>query len=298
MISLDATTKSLEIVLGGTVSANQLPVVATYVDVTSTDYTPISNDTQSNGTSTVTIVAAPDASTQRQVKFISIYNADTASATVTVRLNNNSTLRTITKAVLPTGYTLVYTDGEGWRTLTTNGGVLQNTSSVTAVNRPFLQWTALANNPPASAFATLDTRNSHPVLDFDGVTDEEAVFGGVLPVSYAGGGITIEIWVAFTSATSGSAHFQAAIERIDVSSLDIDADSFSAFNESSAITAPGTSGQAIKTTVTFTDGADMDSLAAGEAFRLKIRRDADGTGGTDDITTDAEVLRVVLRETA
>jgi hypothetical protein len=53
----------------------------------------------------------------------------------------------------------------------------------------------------------------------------------------------------------------------------------------------------VKTTITFTDGADMDSLAAGEAFRLKIRRDADGTGGTDDITSDCELLRVVLRET-
>jgi len=47
----------------------------------------------------------------------------------------------------------------------------------------------------------------------------------------------------------------------------------------------------------FTDGAQMDSLANGEAYRLKIRRDADGTSGTDDITTDAELVAVVLRET-
>jgi hypothetical protein len=41
----------------------------------------------------------------------------------------------------------------------------------------------------------------------------------------------------------------------------------------------------------------MDSLAASEPYRLKIRRDADGTSGTDDITTDLELLRVVVRET-
>jgi hypothetical protein len=40
----------------------------------------------------------------------------------------------------------------------------------------------------------------------------------------------------------------------------------------------------------------MDSVAAGEPFRLLVRRDADGTSGTDDIATDAEVYRVVIRE--
>ena len=157
-------------------------------------------------------------------------------------------------------------------------------------------FTPLSNEPPASAFATIDTRNGHVVLDFDGATDEEAVFSGVLPANYAGGGLTIDTYWAFTSATSGSLRVQTSIERIDVSSLDIDADSFATANSAGG-TAPGTSGQVIKVTTTHTTGAEMDSLAAGEAFRLKIRRDADGTSGTDDITTDAENLRVVIKET-
>lgn len=158
------------------------------------------------------------------------------------------------------------------------------------------QFTPQSNEPPASAFATVDLRNSHIVLDFDGSTDEEAVFSGVLPANYAGGGLTIDTFWAFTSATSGSLRVQAAIERIDASSLDIDADSFAAF-QSAGGTAPGTSGQVIKVSVALTDGAQIDSLAAGEAFRLKIRRDADGTSGTDDIATDAELLAVVIKET-
>lgn len=157
-------------------------------------------------------------------------------------------------------------------------------------------FTATDNKPPASVFATLDTRNAHNVLDFDGATDEEAVFEGVLPNHYAGGGLTVSTYWAFTSATTGSLRVQAAIERIDASSLDIDADSFASFNSAGG-TAPGTSGQVIQVDVTFTAGAQMDSLAAGEAYRLKIRRDADGTSGTDDITTDAELLRVVVKET-
>lgn len=165
-----------------------------------------------------------------------------------------------------------------------------------ATGNSLIEFTPLANEPPAAAFATLDTRNSHVALDFDGATDEEAVFSGVLPAHYGGGGLTLETFWAFTSATSGSLRVQAAIERIDASSLDIDADSFASFNSAGG-TAPGTSGQVIKVTVTFTSGAEMDSLAAGEHFRLKIRRDADGTSGTDDIATDAELLAVHLKET-
>jgi hypothetical protein len=158
------------------------------------------------------------------------------------------------------------------------------------------QFTPLSNEPPASAYATIDTRNSHIVLDFDGSTDEEAVFSGVLPAHYAGGGLTINMFWAFTSATSGSLRVQTSIERIDASSLDIDADSFATANSAGG-TAPGTSGQVIKVTTTHATGAEMDSLAAGEHFRVKIRRDADGTSGTDDITTDAELLMVEIRET-
>lgn len=154
----------------------------------------------------------------------------------------------------------------------------------------------LSNEPPASIFATPDLRNSHVVLDFDGATDEEAVFSGVLPAHYAGGGLTINTFWSFTSATSGSLRVQTSIERIDASSLDIDADSFATANSAGG-TAPGTSGQVIKVTTTHASGAEMDSLAAGEHYRLKIRRDADGTSGTDDIATDAELLFVEIRET-
>jgi hypothetical protein len=167
--------------------------------------------------------------------------------------------------------------------------------SVTVAAKPFMAWTALSNRPPAAAFATPDYRNGHAVLDFDGVTDEEAVFEGVLSPGYGGSGLTIDLWVALTTAVAGNFRFQVAFERMDVSSLDIDADSFAAFNSAGGV-APATSGQFLKLSIPFTSGAQMDGLLAGEAFRLKVRRDADGTSGTDDITTDAELLRVALRE--
>lgn len=165
-----------------------------------------------------------------------------------------------------------------------------------ATGDPMAVFMPYANEPPSASYATFDTRNGHPTLDFDGTADEEAVFSGVLPSNYGGSGLDINTFWAFTSATSGSLQVQAAIERIDASSLDIDADSFASF-QSAGGTAPGTSGQVIKVTVALSNGANMDSLAAGEMYRLKIRRDADGTSGTDDITTDAELVAVYIEET-
>lgn len=157
-------------------------------------------------------------------------------------------------------------------------------------------FTPLHNEPPSANYATLDLRNYHPCLDFDGATDEEAVFTGILPRNYAGGGLTVYLHIAFTSATSGNAYWQAAIERMDDGTLDLDADSFASFN-GAAGNPNGTSGVMTLVTITFTSGAQMDSLAAGEMFRLKIRRDADGTAGTDDVATDAELFGVEIKET-
>ena len=150
---------------------------------------------------------------------------------------------------------------------------------------------------PTSAFATPDLRNNHPVLDFDGSTDEEAFFEGVLPANYAGGGVTVDLYVAFSSATSGSVRLQTDIERQNASGPDLDADSFVGTFQSGGGSASGTSGITTKVSIAHTNGAQMDSLAAGEPFRLKVRRDADGTSGTDDIASDMELSRVVIRET-
>ena len=62
---LDATTKKLQVVLAAAVAANQLPVVANWVDMTATATTPGSSNTATNSTTQVDIVAAPAASTMR-----------------------------------------------------------------------------------------------------------------------------------------------------------------------------------------------------------------------------------------
>lgn len=149
------------------------------------------------------------------------------------------------------------------------------------------------NEPPSSSFATPDTRNSHLVLDFDDTANEQAVFSGVMPQSYGGGGVTVYLHYAMSTATSGDIDWDAAFERVGDQQLDIDADSFAAANSVDNTTVPGTAGNVDIVSVAFTDGADMDSVAKGESFRLKITRDA----ASDTATGDAELLKVEIRET-
>ena len=152
---------------------------------------------------------------------------------------------------------------------------------------------ASGGQPPASNPATLDLRNSRVCLDFDASTDESVLFHGVLPRNYSGGGITVSLYWRAASATSGTTRWSTAFER---GNTDIDSDSFATANTAGG-SANGTSGISTVTTIAHADGSEIDSLAVGEEFWLKVSRDADGTSGTDDMTGDAQLYAVELKET-
>ena len=150
------------------------------------------------------------------------------------------------------------------------------------------------NEPPAANFATLDTRNLHPVLDFDATTNESAVFSGVMPQSYAGTtGVTVYLHYAMSSAEADTVDWEVAFELIGDQQLDIDGDSFAAVNSVDDTEVPSSTGLVDVVSVAFTDGADMDSVAAGDAFRLIVTRDA----ASDDAAGDAELVAVEIQET-
>lgn len=156
------------------------------------------------------------------------------------------------------------------------------------------QWPASDGVPPTSAFAPTLRRNNHIVAAFDAATDENLDFEGVLPANYGGGGLTVRlVWLAAT-ATSGNVVWNAQIERHQDDVDDLDADTLAAAQAVTAAAASA-SGEPSYDNITFTNGAQMDSLAAGESFRLRITRDADN--GSDTMSGDAQLLRVILLET-
>lgn len=156
--------------------------------------------------------------------------------------------------------------------------------------KTYAVFNALDNQPPATAFATLDTRNSIAILDFDDTTDESAIFLGVIPEAASlGSGLKIRlIWTAAT-ATSGAVVWDAALEKM---TTDIDTDSFDTA-ASVTTTTNGTSGVPNYSEITLTT---IDSVVAGDGFRLKITRDADN--GSDTMTGDAELIAVEVRSAA
>lgn len=120
---LDSTTRSIQLVLAGTITTNQLKITADWVDMTATTTEAGSTPSTSNSTTAVTVVAAPAASTQRKVTNLAVFNADTASATVTIRYNDNASIYPIVTLAIPAGYTLFWTDVEGWKVISGAGSL-------------------------------------------------------------------------------------------------------------------------------------------------------------------------------
>lgn len=157
-----------------------------------------------------------------------------------------------------------------------------------------LLFTPLNNEPPATAYMTLDVRADHPVLDADPDIDESCVFSGVIPAHYAGGGLTVRVGYSMSSATTGAIKINVDFERIGDQQQDIDTASFAAPQTSTA-TVPATSGFVDVLSLLFTSGAQMDSIVAGEFFRIRVTRDAND--GADTAAGDLEINFVEIRET-
>lgn len=156
--------------------------------------------------------------------------------------------------------------------------------------KTYAVFTPMTSQPPATAYATLDTRNSIAVLDFDASTEESIFWVGVMPESASlGSGLKVRIhWLA-TSGTSGDVKWGAKFEAM---TTDLDSDSFDTETTGTSTTS-GTSGIETVTEITCTA---IDSIAAGGMFRLSIARKA--ADGADTMTGDAEIVAVELRSAA
>ena len=151
---------------------------------------------------------------------------------------------------------------------------------------------------PTSAFAALTQIGTGTyarlVLAFDGATDEDAFWTFVAPQGLSGA-LSAVISYCMASAVTGTVRFEAKIEATTPGDTDdLDAAAHFGTTNSNGGTVPATTaGKMGQIEVTLTNA---DSIAAGDYCRLNIHRDADGTTGTDDVTTDLYVLAVELRE--
>lgn len=155
--------------------------------------------------------------------------------------------------------------------------------------------------PTATVYATDDIRaggstpaESLELADFDAGTIEYRDYLCRLSEDYDSGGLTFQIGWGASSATSGVCRWGIAIRAIPDDAEDIDGSHTYDFNDADC-TAAGAAGRFVYDSITFTDGADMDSWAAGQLAIVRLRRNASHVN--DTMTGDAELASLHGRET-
>jgi len=161
VINLIETTDTLKVVLGAAKTTNDMPVVVAFYDQTTAAWLPGRSVSMTDGTTPVTIQAAPATDHQRLVDTISIFNADTASKQVTVSLDENGTLRILWRGTLASGESIRYEDGKWTKTASVTGDEVVASIGRGFVNRiPDTQtftssgtWTKPTSFTPVLAYA-------------------------------------------------------------------------------------------------------------------------------------------------
>lgn len=121
MIVLTETTDNLQVVLGGSVTTNQLRCFSSWRDITTSAYAPGRTLVNTNNTTDVNVVPAPASSTQRVCDFLQVYNLDTVTQTVTVKFDANGTEYIMWRGSLATDERLEYAEGSGFRVFSQHG---------------------------------------------------------------------------------------------------------------------------------------------------------------------------------
>ena len=127
MILLTDTTHTLEI---QTLANGIITYVASFVDITTTTFTPGSSQGNISIAGTNVLVAAPAASTQRQVKNLIIRNTTTGGMAVIVKKDVGATEYVLLSVTLAAGETIEYNDGVGFAVRRSDGQLKQNSTDV------------------------------------------------------------------------------------------------------------------------------------------------------------------------
>lgn len=153
-------------------------------------------------------------------------------------------------------------------------------------------WNPQDNEPPSASYATPDTRNGHPVLDFDDASTEYAIFTGLVnnhnTLRSSGNVYVLLVWAA-TSATSGNVYWGVEIELLNKSSTDLDSNNWGTLTQAAGAT-HGTSGKLAYTKIAASNNL-FESLSK---FRTRVQRT--GGNGSDTMVGDAELRGVFLIE--
>lgn len=148
-------------------------------------------------------------------------------------------------------------------------------------------WTPFNGEPPTANYTPLAwlvaATGLRPFRSFDGTTDQSCIYTAVMPPSYSGRGATAKAWLGMSGANTGTkiVKLGGQFER-DEAGVDLRAGGNDfAGAQTSETTVDNSTNFLFTATIGFTNGAQMDSVVAGDLFRFRIVRNNAGTTGTN-----------------
>jgi hypothetical protein len=129
-MKLTTTNHKLQVVLGGSVTTNQLQCVTSYKVYTTTTTTDGNVAINTNNTTDVDLAGAPSSGEVYDIVNINIYNADTVAQTVTVKLDVSATETILYKGVVGVGDVISWSAEGGWKNTTNSVTPLLNNKKV------------------------------------------------------------------------------------------------------------------------------------------------------------------------
>ncbi len=148
MLLLTSTSDLLQLITG---SAVNVDVHASWVDFSGTTVTPGRTNTKITTAATSTIVAAPAASTQRNVKTLHIENVHASSSVlVTLQHTDGTNVIILEKVTLLAGEGIAYVEGQGFELIDANG-ITKTSNTLTNPNN----FSTAAQTPTAATLTQL-----------------------------------------------------------------------------------------------------------------------------------------------
>lgn len=129
-MKLTTTNDKIQVVLGGAVTTNQLQCLCTYKVYTTTTTTDGKVAINTNNTTDVDLAGAPSSGQTYDIQNINIFNNDTVSATVTVKLDVSGTETILYKGVVGVNDVISWTAEGGWKNTSNNVTPLLNNKKV------------------------------------------------------------------------------------------------------------------------------------------------------------------------
>jgi hypothetical protein len=166
MLLVTSTTDKIQVITG---SAGAIAVHASFTDLNGTTVTPGRSNTASIATATTTdVVAAPGASTYRNVQLLNIRNTHASVANlITIQHTDGTNIEILYKVNLVAGAQCIY-DGNGWISYDASGNILSASVS-----------TAIGTDKQVQ-FNDGGFTNGDAGLTFDKTTDELGLTGRLL----------------------------------------------------------------------------------------------------------------------